>query len=78
MRYLTLNEVLELYSRVMKQSGGLVGIHNLGALESSLAHARMTFDGNDLYPTIVEKALSIGFSIIKNHPFIDGADFTGL
>lgn len=72
MRYLTLNEVLDLYSRIMEQSGGLVGIHNLGILESSIAQPRMTFSGEDLYPTIIEKASAFGFSIIKNHPFVDG------
>ena len=30
MRYLTVNEVLETYSRVMQQSGGAIGIHDLG------------------------------------------------
>ena len=32
----------------------------------------MTFNGIDLYPTIVEKAAALGFSIIQNHPFLDG------
>jgi death-on-curing protein len=32
----------------------------------------MTFDGKDLYPTLVEKAAALGYSIILNHPFIDG------
>lgn len=32
----------------------------------------MTFDGQDLYPTIIEKASALGFSLINNHPFIDG------
>jgi len=32
----------------------------------------MTFGGDDLYPTLIEKASSIGFSLISNHPFIDG------
>ena len=32
MRYLTLNEVLETYSRVMQQSGGAVGIHTFRAI----------------------------------------------
>ncbi len=36
MRYLTFNEVLELYHRVMEQSGGAVGIRDLNALESAL------------------------------------------
>jgi death on curing protein len=32
----------------------------------------MTFGGTDLYPTLVEKAAALGFSLIKNHPFVDG------
>ncbi len=72
MRYLTLSEVLEIYSRVMQHSGGTVGIHDLGALESAVAQPRMTFGGTDLYPTIVEKAAALGFSLIQNHPFVDG------
>lgn len=72
MRYLTLPEILEVYQRVMQQSGGLVGIRDLGALESAVAQPRMTFGGAELYPTVVEKAASLGFSLIQNHPFVDG------
>ena len=32
----------------------------------------MTFGGEDLYPTLVEKAAALGFSLMKNHPFLDG------
>jgi death-on-curing protein len=77
MRYLTLNEVLELHSRLIERYGGSAGIHNLGALESGLAQPRMTFGGEDLYPTIVEKAAALGFTLIKNHPFVDGNKRTG-
>ena len=77
MRYLTVNEVLEAYSRVVQQTGGAVGIHDLGALESAVAQPRMTFGGDELYPTIVEKASALGFSLIQNHPFIDGNKRTG-
>ncbi|WP_292708640.1 MULTISPECIES: type II toxin-antitoxin system death-on-curing family toxin [unclassified Nostoc] len=37
----------------------------------------MTFGGEDLYPTIIEKASALGFSLIKNHPFLDGNKRTG-
>jgi death-on-curing protein len=77
MRYLTVGEVLDIYSRVMQQSGGLVGIRDLGALESAVAQPRMTFDGAELYPTLAEKASALGFSLIENHPFIDGNKRTG-
>jgi death-on-curing protein len=72
MRYLTLEEVLELYHRIVEESGGSAGISNMGGLESAIAQPQMTFAGEELYPTIVEKASSLGFSLIKNHAFIDG------
>ena len=72
MRYLTLKEALELHSRVIEQSGGSSGIRDFGLLESALAQPLMTFGGVDLYPTISEKASALCFSIVKNHPFVDG------
>jgi death-on-curing protein len=50
---------------------------SIGALESALAQPRMTFDGKELYSTIVEKAAALGFSVVKNHPFVDGNKRTG-
>lgn len=32
----------------------------------------MTLAGSDLYPTLVEKAAVLCFSLVTNHPFIDG------
>ena len=77
MRYLILGEVLAIHRRVMEQSGGMAGVRDIGALESAVAQPRMTFAEKDLYPTIVEKAAALGFSIIQNHPFIDGNKRTG-
>lgn len=72
MRYLTLKETLELHRRIIQQSGGSSGIRDLGLLESALAQPLMTFGGEDLYPTLAEKAASLCFSLVKNHPFVDG------
>src|SRR5437879_1631208 len=71
-RYLTLEEVLELYRLVLEQSGGLDGGRELGGLESARAQAQMTFGGQDLYPSLAEKAAALGFSLVCNHPFVDG------
>ena len=71
-RYLTLEEVQDLYKGVIEQSGGSSGIRSLGGLESALAQPLMTFGGNNLYPTLVEKASALAFSLIMNHPFVDG------
>lgn len=72
MRYLTLGEVVTLHQRVLAQSGGAVGIRDLGLLESALAQPKATFDGIDLHPTIIEKAAALGFALVANHAFIDG------
>ena len=72
MKYLTLNEVIELHDYLIAQFGGSSGIRDKGALESALAQPRATFGRIDLYPTLVEKAISLGFSLVQNHAFVDG------
>ena len=76
-RYLTLVEILDIHHQVTQCSGGAEGIRDLGALESAIAQPRMTFGGEDLYPTIIDKAATLGFSIVMNHPFVDGNKRTG-
>ena len=71
-RYLTLTEVLRLHQLVLEQSGGSEGVRDSGGLDSALAQPRMTFAGEELYPSLVEKAAALGFSLVCNHPFIDG------
>jgi len=71
-RYLSLREILILHERIATESGGGVGVRDLGLLESAVAQPRQSFDGTDLYPSIPEKAAALGFSLISNHPFIDG------
>jgi death-on-curing protein len=71
-RYLSLAEVLELHRRIVGSSGGAVPLRDLGALESAVAQPRATFGGEDLYPDLPAKAAALGFSLINNHPFLDG------
>jgi death-on-curing protein len=71
-RFLALIELLELHRQIIEQSGGAFGIRDIGLLESAIAQPRMTFDGEDLYPSLLEKAAALGFSLIMNHPFVDG------
>lgn len=72
MRYLTLEQVLDLHRLVIAQSGGHAGLRDFNALQSAVAQPRMTFDGHDLYPTLAAKAAALAHSLIQNHPFIDG------
>ena len=72
MRYLSLSEILKIHRRIIESSGGKSGIRDLGAIESALAQPRVTFSGQDLYPTTTEKAGSLCFYLIANHSFFDG------
>lgn len=72
MIYLTTDEVIHLQAAVIAQSGGLPGIKNMGMIDSGVAQPQMTFGGQELYPTLAEKAAAIGFSLACNHGFEDG------
>ena len=72
MRYLSVDEIIELHRLLAIQSGGGWGLRDRNGLESAIAQPRMSFDGQDLYATLAEKAAALGFSLIQNHPFIDG------
>jgi death-on-curing protein len=56
----------------MDQSRQQAVLRDLGALESAIAQPRQTFGGEDLYPALAGKAAALGFSLIQNHPFVDG------
>lgn len=72
MRYLTLAEVLDLHRQVIEQTKGSQAIRDLSGLTSAVAQPRTTFEGRDLYPSLEEKAGALCFSLILNHPFLDG------
>lgn len=72
MRHLSVSEVLRLHERIVAQTGGAQGLRDLGALQSALAQPTMTFGGDDLYPTLASKAAALAYSLVMNHPFLDG------
>jgi death on curing protein len=72
MRYLTLAEVLHIHEGVIAQAGGLSGVRDLSALESALSQPKASAGGTDAYPSLVEKAAALCYSLCSNHPFMDG------
>ena len=70
-RYVTLEQVYRLQERALADKGGMPGVRDAGAVDSAVAQPQMTFGGEDLYPTLAEKAAALGFSLIKNHEFAD-------
>jgi death-on-curing protein len=72
MRYPSVSQIAALQAATLKETGGAAGLRDRGALESAVTQPRMTFGGVDLYPSLAEKAVAIGFSLVRNHPFVDG------
>jgi death on curing protein len=70
--YLSIEQIIEIHRRVVRQSGGSLGIRDRGALESSVVQPMQVFADQELYPSLVEKAAALGFFLIQNHPFVDG------
>jgi death on curing protein len=72
-----IEDILQVHQFSIDKFGGGNGIRDTGSLESEIARPFQTFGGEDLYPTIFEKAAALGESLIVNHPFIDGNKRTG-
>lgn len=78
MIYITLEQIIELHDLLVRETGGSHGVRDMGAVESAVAQPQMGFGGEELYPTLVEKAAALGFSLINNHAFVDGNKRIGL
>jgi death-on-curing protein len=69
---LSLDDLLRIHDAVIRDTGGSTGIREPNLLDSARVQPDMSFGGVDLYPTISSKAGALAFSLINNHPFVDG------
>ena len=69
---ISIQEVISIHDILIKKFGGLKGIRDFQSLESAINRASQTYDGKDLYPSVLEKVAALMESLIKNHPFNDG------
>jgi len=69
MRYLTVEEVLEINAKVM---GGRHALRDRGLLESAIARLQASVFGADAYPDLASKAAALLHSLVLNHAFVDG------
>ncbi len=72
MQYLQWEHLVRLHQRIVEESGGGAGIRDKGLAESALAQPLAAFGGQDLYPSLIEKAAALCYSLVSNHPFVDG------
>ena len=72
MIFFEFEQVIKLHSSLIAKTGGMDGIRDENLLDSALKSPFQTFDGNELYPDIFDKASQLCYSLVENHPFADG------
>ena len=75
---LTKEQVFSIYKMIIEKTGGSACVINEPLLDSALNNIWQTFDGVELYPTLEEKAATLGYSLVSNHSFRDGNKRIGI
>src|SRR4030067_3392083 len=71
---ITYEEAKIIIANIRKKFSGstLVGQEKDASFKSSIGSVYQTFDGQDVYPTVEEKAAHLLYFVTKNHSFVDG------
>ncbi|MBS6735239.1 MAG: type II toxin-antitoxin system death-on-curing family toxin [Clostridiales bacterium] len=69
---LSKSQILLMHEQLIAQTGGSTGLRDEGMLDSALNAPFHTFGGEDVYPSLQQKATRLCFGLVKNHPFVDG------
>ncbi len=71
-KFLSQEVILYFHHLLIQRYGGSTGLRDKNLLESALAQAHQTMDGQYLHRDIIEMAAAYGFHLCQNHPFVDG------
>ena len=74
----TVQDIYELHIQLEDTFILSSGVRDENLLASAVNTPFQTFMGNDLYPSIYDKAAQLCYGIVKNHPFTDGNKRTAL
>ena len=74
----TIQDIYELHTQLENTFILSPGIRDQNLLASAVNTPFQTFMGNDLYPSIYDKAAQLCYGIANNHPFTDGNKRTAL
>lgn len=72
MIWITAEDVIQIHGRVIQVSGGMDGLRDRDGLEAAISAPMQSFDGQDLYPSDIEKIARLGYGLASNHAFVDG------
>ena len=74
----TLQDIYELHTQLENAFVLSSGVRDENLLASAVNTPFQTFMGNDLYPSLYDKAAQLCYGIANNHPFTDGNKRTAL
>lgn len=75
MIFFTAEQVQKIHATLIKatnEAGGNICTRGCKLLDSALQSIFQTFERKALYPTPLDKATQLCFSLVENHPFMDG------
>lgn len=72
MKKFSKDEIIIIHRFLVEQYGGDDNIRDHKLLDLSINSPYQTFDGEYLYEGIVKKAVHLCYSLVMNHPFVDG------
>lgn len=75
---MTVEKIKHLHDIIAEVIGCDTTVRDEGILSSAVDGIYQTFDGKELYPTLIEKACRLCFTLIKDHAFVDGNKRIGL
>ena len=70
--YLSVGHIIAIHDTLIEEFGGSFGLRDHELLESASTQPMQSFGGEDLHPTLFDKAAAYAFFISENQPFIDG------
>ena len=78
MKRLSGEQIKRMHDLLIEETGGIHGIRDGSLLDSAINSPFQTFDGAYVYGTLEMRASRLCFTLIKNHPFIDGNKRIGI
>jgi death-on-curing protein len=70
--YLSQFDMLQIRTKLAAEVHEQFAVMNLNGLQSAIAAPRQVVFGQELHPTLWDKAAALLTLLIKNHPFYDG------
>lgn len=80
MKYLKVEDIIRINAKLITKTsqGELIGIKDAAALDMAINQPKQIVFGEDLYPTIYDKAAILAINLAKRHPFQNANKRTAL